>query len=240
MKKAFCLISTLVLLLCGCTQPPENPYFTETEDGVLVSPDGVEYTRLADEGALYYLGEPVLVAPVEGEEETATHITHTSPTGMFSIPNNDNVLVRQEPHSEWFSLYRKADLPEFDFSTANCVRLEYVTGFRLSSADGVHASCQGGISDKTVISDFFAAVRSQKDPHSAGLYDLVRTPDGLLENCYFCGTIYGFFEEEPNLVIKMDITSYNDLAHSIWLGQREYVLPEAWLQQFLGLQCTNE
>ena len=46
--------------------------------------------------------------------------------------------------------------------------------------------------------------------------------------------IYGFFENEPNLAIRMDITSYNDLAYSVSINDKEYVLPEKWIQKFLN------
>ncbi|MBQ8395763.1 MAG: hypothetical protein IJX54_02055, partial [Oscillospiraceae bacterium] len=56
-------------------------------------------------------------------------------------------------------------------------------------------------------------------------------PNGLLENCYGYGVVYGFFEEEPNLAVRLYVTSYNDLAYSIDFGFEEYVLPEEWLER---------
>jgi hypothetical protein len=53
----------------------------------------------------------------------------------------------------------------------------------------------------------------------------------MLENCYVYGVIYGFFEEESNIVIRMDITSYNDLAYSVSIEGKDYVLPTEWLQK---------
>ena len=38
-------------------------------------------------------------------------------------------------------------------------------------------------------------------------------PDGSFENCYVYAVIYGYFEEEPDLVIRMQVWSYNDLAY---------------------------
>ena len=87
------------------------------------------------------------------------------------------------------------------------------------------------ITDPEEIAAFASDVCSQKDPREAGLYDLARKPDGTLENCYGCAVIYGFFEEEPYLAIPMPVTSYNDLAYSVSIGNEEYVLPEEWLQK---------
>lgn len=240
MKKLLFLLSAL-LLLWGCTaeQPPENPYFTELENGNLLSPSGVEYTFLASETDLYYLGELEFAAPVEGEEETSSHMGLTYQTGMFAIENNETLLVRKEPHNEWCSIYRRADLPDFDFSVSNCVRLEYVPGITFPDEDGFHTACGGGMTDPAAIANFVKEVRSQLDLYRAGLYDLCMMPDGVLKNCYICGSIYGFFEEEPNLVIKMEVLSYDDQAYSLWLSNRDYVLPEALLLQLRALQCAS-
>jgi len=60
---------------------------------------------------------------------------------------------------------------------------------------------------------------------------LVKQPDGMLENCYIYGVLYGFFAEEPNLAVRMEITSYNDLAYSISIEEKEYALPAEWLER---------
>ena len=73
----------------------------------------------------------------------------------------------------------------------------------------------------------------QQDTREAGLYDLIEKPDGTLENCYLYGVIYGFFEEEPNLALRMEVTSYNDMAYSINMDDNEYVLPPEWLQKLI-------
>jgi hypothetical protein len=53
----------------------------------------------------------------------------------------------------------------------------------------------------------------------------------MLENCYVYGVIYGFFDDEPNLALQMEILSFNDLAYSISIEGEEYVLPAEWLQK---------
>ena len=205
--------------------------FTETEDGNLISASGTEYAHLANEGILYYLGDLVFQGSIKGEAKTSQHLGLPYQTGMFSIENaeTDNILVRHAPNNEWFGIYRKASLPPFDFSADNCVRLELIPRDGAVQTNGMPASCGCGITDKAVIAEFLSDIRSQPDPREAGLYDLVRKPDGMLENCYLYTIIYGFFKEEPNLAICMSITSYNDLAYSVSIEGKEYVLPEAWL-----------
>ena len=237
MKKVILLLSSLVLLLCGCVQSDrtgENAVFTKTENGNMVSPSGVEYAHLANEGILYYLGELEFVGSIQGEEKSLQ-------TGMFAIKNsdNDNILIRRVPDNEWFSIYRKTSLPTFDFSADNCIRLEFVSGTGDIREDAIHTTCKGGICDKSEITKFLSEVRAQESPHDAGLYDLIKKPNGMLENCYVYGVVYGFFEEEPNLAIRMNITSYNDLACSISIGEDEYVLPEKLLSKLLNSKCTH-
>ena len=77
-------------------------------------------------------------------------------------------------------------------------------------------------------------MRSQQSPEAAGLYELVEQEDGFLENCYRYGVIYGFFSEEPNLAVPMTVTSYNDLAYSVSIEGRNYVLPEKWVERLRG------
>ena len=117
-----------------------------------------------------------------------------------------------------------------DYSLENCVRLEFIN--ETYDASVSHTTCGDGITDKSEILSFIEEVRAQKSPQEAGLYDLVSQPNGIFENCYVCGAIYAFFEEEPNLVVIMQITSYNDLAYSIFLVDHSYVLPTEWFIAF--------
>ena len=221
----------MYLLLCGCS-PTKEDTFTENKNGNIVSNSGVEYTHLANEGVLYYLGDLDFIGSIQGEE-TSQHLGLSYQTGMFAIKDadNDNILIRRAPNNEWFSIYRKASLPSFDFAVDNCIRFEFVSGIGNTENDVTHTTCDDGIVVASEIAEFLSDVRSQKDPREAGLYDLIKKPDGMLENCYVYGVVYGFFEEEPNLAVRMDITSYNDLAYSISIEGKEYVLPAEWLQK---------
>ena len=242
MKKVLCVFFVSLLLLCGCFHDSRSDQlhtdvltndntFVRTENGNVVSDSGVEYAHLANEGFLYYLGELEFVGSVQGEEKTSQHLGLSFQTGMFAIKDadNDNILIRRAPNNEWFSIYRATSLPSFDFSVDNCVRLEFIHGNTENNA--IHTTCDDGIAEASEIAEFLCDVRSQQDPREAGLYDLVMRQDGMLENCYVYGAVYGFFEEEPNLAVRMNITSYNDLAYSISIDGKEYVLPAEWLRK---------
>ena len=242
--KRILAITLLFFLLCGCTQSnqeQENSVFTKTENGNLISAAGVEYSHLANEGVLYYLGELEFVGSIQEEEQTSQHLGLSYQTGMYAIKNspNDNIFIRYAPNNEWFSIYRKSDLPVSDFSVDNCIRLEFVPGIGNQEKASIHVNCNGGIVDKSKITEFFANIRSQKSPRQAGLYDFIKQPNGMLENCYVYGVVYGFFKDEPNLAIRMEITSYNDLAYTISIGESEYVLPELWLEELQNSHCTH-
>lgn len=230
MKKVLCVILVLLMLLCGCS---DNSTFIRNENDNIVSDSGVEYALLANEGILYYLGDLEFVGSVEGEEKTSRHLELSYQTGMFSIKDadNDNILIRRTPNNECCSIYRKASLPDFDFSVDSCIRLEFVSGIGDIKEDAVHTTCGDGIMDQSEVSTFLSEIRMQKEPGEAGLYDLIRKPDGMLENCYVYGVLYGFFEEEPNLALRMVILSFNDLAYSITIEGNEYVLPAEWLHK---------
>ena len=233
-KKCLCTVLSVSIFFVFSACTGTDNVFTKTEDGNLISASGTEYEHLANETDLHYLGDLVFQGGVEGEPEASQHLGVSYQTGLFSIKNaeTDNILVRRTPNNEWFSIYRKTSLPPFDFSADNCTRLELVLGIGDIENDGIHTTCGDGISNRSVITEFLSDVRSQTDPREAGLYDLIKKPDGMLENCYIYAVIYGFFEDEPNLAIRMDITSYNDLAYSISIEGKEYVLPETWIQRF--------
>lgn len=236
MRKLFCLLLVSLFLLCGCSESKKADTasrFTQGQSGNYISDDGVEYAHLANEGILYYLGDLEFCGSIQGEEKHSSHLGLPYQTGMFSIKDapNDNILIRRVPDNEWFAIYRKASLPEFDFSPDRCVRLEFISKDENRSGHAIHITCGDGITDQAAISAFLSEVRSQKSPREAGLYDLIKKPDGTLENCYVYGVIYGFFQDEPNLVLRMDITSYNDLAYSVSIENQEYVLPVQWLER---------
>ena len=238
MKKLGCLLIALLIAFCGCLRL-EKTMFTKLENGNLVSASGTEYTCLATEGDLYYLGELHFLGGVKGEAIISSHMSVPYHTGLYTVNGKDDILIRYAPHNEWFFVYRKSDLPAFDFSADSCIRMEFLPTGKDDASDALHIACNGGISDPSVIAEFLAEIRSQPSPDDAGLYDLVRKPDGMLENCFLYGAIYGFFADEPSVAIHMDVTSYNDLAYSVLLEGVEYVLPSIWLERLLCVSCVS-
>jgi len=249
MKKVICLLTSLVLLLCGCEQIPQiekNLVFTKTEGTKLISSSGVEYIHLAFEGQLWYFGELEHVGVVQGEDEYWEYaVGFPIKTGLFAVKGQgDDVLIRQAPNDEWTHVYRKSALPALDFSVDNCSRLEFIPGSQmlLNHEDATHTTCKGGISNKKEIARFWSEVRSQENPRDAGLYDFVEKPDGWFENYYLYGMIFAFFKEEPNLAAPVQVWSYNDQGYSVkFVGEEsalEYVLPESWLQKLQDSVCT--
>ncbi len=235
MKKLICVIAALLVLLCGCSQDKKkdgDKTFTVLENGNILSPKGVEYSFLANEGILSFSEYDIeFLGYVHGETKTSQHLSSVFQTGIFGIKEIysdiplDDILIRRLPDSEWRAIYRKASLPEFDYSVDNCVRLGFAS---------YHDSTLGetSITDPIEIAAFLSTVRAQPDPREAGLYELIKKPDGFLENCYLYGAIYGYFEETPFLYVEMQITSYNDLAYSIEIEGKEYVLPQHLLEMF--------
>lgn len=206
--------------------------FTVSDTGTLISPDGTEYEFLVNEGFLYVFGELEFVACVEGEPEFSFQGCQT---GMFSIRDDptDHLLIRVLPDSEWRAIYRKASLPDFDFSIDNCSRLEFIPSDEMWGLGEKHGGCGAGITDPEEIAAFLSDLRAQKSARDAGLDRLVAQPNGTLLNCYCIGTVCGFFEEEPNLFVAMEVISYNDLGYSMELDRRDRVLPEEWLPRLM-------
>ena len=213
--------------------------FRQLEADRFLSPWGEEYVFLCGSGILDCFGNNfTFVGGIEGQPDTYTEYGKEYEAGFFAVEGSktNSILIRTRPDSEWSEIYRKASLPPFDYSVDRCIRLELLPWMDMSEE---HLLCGDGITDRAEIAAFLADVRAQKSPKEAGLYDLVRNEQGILENCYVCGYIYGSFAEEPNLVLMMDVTSYNDLAYSVSLGTQtngwpaEYVLPEEWIPRLL-------
>lgn len=249
MKRYLCIILAVLLLvsLSSCavhntyptanteTYTAEDSVFIQLENGNLLSPWGTEYSFLANEGILCTFGNSTFLGGVLGEVKETSHLTLTYQTGLFALSTDpdQNLLIRFKPNSEWMSIYRRADLPPLDYSVDNCVRLEFLPGYHGNNPDDEHMTCGDGITDREEITEFLADIRAQQSPREAGLYDMITKTDGFLENCYHYATVFGFFAEEPNVAVPMDITSYNDLAYSIRINnwEQEYVLPNEWLER---------
>ena len=218
-----------------------NDYmFTYNDTGNLVSKDGVEYSLLGIEASpLHYFGEGEFefLGRVKGEEETSTHLSSEYKLGLFAIKGVDenNILIRYTPNNEWYSIYRKTSLPPIDLTLENCSRLELIPHKDYRTLPNNHIDCNGGITDNTEMSNFFNDIKKQKDPDEAGLYDLVKNPDGMLEKCYVYGYVCAFFDEEPNITIPLEIISFNDQAYSICVEDKYYVLPTEWFNHFESL-----
>lgn len=233
------LLLVLVTTLYACEK--KETTFTQTARGKIVDASGVEYTFLTTEPLLYHLGELEFYGAVIGEQPELNHLGLSIATGLYAAKGDKtrNTLVRILPNDEWYSIYRKSSLPPIDISPQNCSRLEMVEAIYDPAANAVHVSCGKGITDRAQIAEFFSDIRSQPTAGQAGLYELVRQPNGMFKNCYISHTIYGFFEEEPYIALGMDVTSYNDQAYSVRLEKvgicPDYVLPDKWLELF-GIQ----
>ena len=231
MKRIVCLLTAMMLFLCGCAQPAqweENLVFTETENTKLLSSSGIEYTHLAYEGELWYFGETEFVGAVEGEEEYWEFaVGYPIKNGLFAIKGYGNdVLIRKAHEDEWTHVYRKSTLRAFDFSVDNCVRLEFIPGSQmyLNHEDATHTTCKGGISNKKEIARFLSDIRSQEKTTA--------------ERASLYGMIYGFFKEEPNLAVPIIVWSHSDKTYSVQLSGEAYMLPETWLQKLQDTVCT--
>lgn len=225
------LLISILLAFSACAEQTDAYPKTVNKDSVRLA--GVEYKYLCQEPELCYFGGLVFQGGVKGEPKTLLHLDLAYQTGLFSIKNDESksILIRHFPDNEWYGIYRKASLTPFDFSVDNCIRFELVLEPSGIERDAIHTTCGDGISDKTEIAEFLSDVRSQMDAEEAGLYDSVKQPDGSLKNCYVYATIYGFFKEEPNLAIPMEVLSFNDQAYSVSLDGKEYVLPAIWLEK---------
>ena len=213
-----------------------NDLYRLLDNGNIIAPDGTEYILFAPESFIITFGEQRFLGKIAGERERLYHLGGSWETGMYSCDDtNLDILYRVKPDSEWGEYYRKASLPMIDLRIENCVRFEFIKqriffGNNISP-DRSHILCNDGIINIDEINLFIYELKNQESPQEAGLYDMVRKENGMLENCYSLGYIYGYFDNETNLAINFIVWSFNDLAYSVDTNFGSYVLPVEWLEK---------
>lgn len=233
MKKIFYILFCLAIVFsfAACNKNddaifPEDVTFTEAENRKIVASDGTEYTFLGFDYSVQWLGELDFIAHVEGEVETYIHLSSEFKTGMFSVNGKRDVLVRYYPDNEFGAVYVKSDLLETEIALENCIRFVLVGD--LYSSDAEMALTNKGITD---CERFLNEIRSGQTAEEAGLFDLVKQPNGLFKNCYIYGYVCGVVQEDLDIVIPLMVMSFDDKAYLIRIDDAEYVLPEEWLSE---------
>ena len=228
MRKIFVIFICLVVIFSfvACTN---NVEFTETEDKTIVTIDGTEYTFIGYEGMVWCFGEWEFIGHVKGEKKTFIHLSNIVKTGVYSVNSSRDVLVRYFPDNEFDAMYVKSELLKTEVALDNCIRFEFVKGL-LFSGDETTIS-KNGI---TECEEFLNEIKSGQTAKDAGLYDLVRQPDGMLKNCYVYGYVCGVIQEDLNVVIPLQVVSFDDKAYSITIDDKEYVLTQEWVDKLIN------
>ena len=227
MRKVSIIILCLAIIfsLVACTN---NDEFTETENKTIVSTDGMEYTFVGYEGRVWCFGEWDFIGHVKGEKKSFVHLTNKIKTGMYSVNDSQDVLVRYFPDNEFSAIYVKSELLKTEVALDNCIRFEFVKGLLFDNEETTIS--KKGI---TECEQFLNEIKNGQRAKDAGLYDLVKQPDGMLKNCYVYGYVCGVLQEDVNLVIPLEVMSFDDKAYSIRIDDVEYVLTQEWLDKLL-------
>lgn len=218
-----CLVIIFSLIACS-----NNVEFTETENKTIVSTDGTEYTFVGYEGRLWCFGEQEFVGHVKGEKKTFVHLTNKIKTGMCSVNDSQDVLVRCFPDNELTAIYVNSELLKKEVTLDNCIRFEFVKGSLFN--DKKTTLSKKGI---TECEQFLDEIKNGQKAKDAGLYDLVKQPDGMLKNCYVYGYVCGVIQENINIVIPLKVMSFDDKAYSIRIDDIEYVLTQEWVDKLI-------
>ena len=219
-----CLV--IVFSFVACTN---NVELTETENNTIVTTDGTEYTFVGYEGRVWSFGEWEFIGHVKGEKETFVHLTNEIKTGMYSVNGSQDVLVRYFPDNEFAAIYVKSELLKTEVTLDNCIRFDFVKGLLVNNDETIISKT--GI---TECEDFLNEIKSGQKAKDAGLYDLVKQPDGMLENCYVYGYVCGVIQEDLNVVIPLQVMSFDDKAYSIRINDIEYVLTQEWVDKLIN------
>ena len=222
---AIVLFLVMVFTLTSCDNKIK---FTETENKSIVSTDGAEYTFVGYAGEVWSFGEWKFIGHVQGEKKSFVHLTSEIKTGMYSINDSQDILVRNWPDNDFPTIYVKSELLKTEVALDNCIRFEFVKDYFYNTeilSDGK------GITDCDA---FLNEIRNGQKAIDAGLYDLTKQPDGMLKNCYVYGYVCGVLQEDLNLFILLRVMSFDDKAYSIKIGNEEYVLTQKWIDKLVA------
>ena len=228
MRKLSIIFICLVIIF-SFTACSNNVEFTEIENKIIVATDGTEYTFVGNEGKVWCFGEREFIGRVKGEKKTFVHLTNKIKTGMYSVNGSKDVLVRYFPDNEFAAMYVKSELMKTQVALDNCIRFEFVKGTLLNNEEITIS--QKGI---TECEEFLNEIKSGQNAKDAGLYDLVKQPDGMLKNCYVYGYVCGVIQEDINIVVPLEVMSFDDKAYSIVIDNIEYVLPQEWINKLIN------
>ena len=217
-----CLAMIVSLVSCA-----NNAEFVAAENEAIVSTDGTEYTFVGYEGRVWCFGKWKFIGHVKGEKKSFVHLTQSVKTGMYSVNGKRDVLARYFPDNEFAAMYVRSDLLKTEVSLDNCIRFEFIKG--LLSDEKATISNRG----ITECEQFLKEIKNGQKAKEVGLYDAVRQPDGSLKNCYVYGYVCGIVQEDLNLVIPLQVTSFDDKAYSISIDGTEYVLPQEWIDKLI-------
>lgn len=227
-RKLFTIFICLAIVF-SFTACNNNVKFTKTENKTIVANDGTEYVFVGNEYDVWCFGEWEFIGHIAGEKKTFVHITDEIKTGMYSVNGSQDVLVRYWPNNEFAAIYVKSDLLKTEISLDHCIRFEFVEYSLFDHAENLNS--KKGI---TECEQFLNEIKSAQKAEDAGLYDLVKQPDGMLKKCYVYGYVCGFLQEDVNLVIPLEVMSFDDKAYSITIDDIEYVLSKEWLDKLIA------
>ena len=227
MKKMVVILICLVVIFSfsACSNKVN---FIEDEDKNIETLDGTEYTFVGNWGSVWCFGEWEFLGHVKGEKKVFFHLSNKIKTGMYSVNGSQDVLVRYFPDNEFPSIYAKSELLKTEVTLDNCIRFDFVKG-PLYNGDET-------IISKNVITEceeFLNKIKSGQTAKDAGLYDSVRQPNGILKNCYVYGYVCAIIQEDLNIVIPLEVRSFDDKSYSIKINNIEYVLTQEWVDKLI-------
>ena len=226
-KVSIIFISLAIIFSFVCCT--KNVEFTETKNKTIVSADGTEYTFAGNEGSVWCFGEWKFIGHVKGEKKNFTHLTYEIKTGMYSVNGSQDVFIRYLPDNEFAAMYVISELLKNEIALDNCIKFMFVKG--LYSDNTEITSSKKEITDCDA---FLNEIKNAQKATDAGLYELVKQPDGTLKNCYIYGYVCGVMKEDLNLVIPLQVKSFDDKAYSIIIDDIEYVLSQEWIDKLIN------
>jgi hypothetical protein len=227
----------ILLIIFSMSSCNNKELFVELNNGNIRAQNGIEYTFFVNEGFIETFGKSNFLGKIKWEYPKLHHLGGSLETGMYSCnDSNLDILYRIRPSNEWRTYYRKASLPKIELIPENCIRFEFIhykeIQFENNGLRGKrYITFNEGIINSDEIQSFLNNIKKEKSPKEAGLYEMIRKENGMLENCYKIGCVYGYFDNETNFAISYNVWSFNDLAYSIDTNFGKKVLSKYWLEK---------
>jgi hypothetical protein len=203
----------------------------------IVSPNGIEYTRLAGEGKYFLSEKPSFIYHIKWQPRKLRHLNASTDAGVYSIGNDPDlaILYRVWFNSEFSEWYIRKDLSANNHSFEDIDTLKFIHADRSNSEYFNIMEETGNIIDaENFIRDIMKneIITDENYQYYRNPFDLTAGNNGRI------GYIFGFFHDIPNLAFPGAVWKDNDGQYYLIMDRRKFSISIELLKE-LGYEAKE-